>query len=294
MCCRLSMPRSVAPIGNRWNCEKEFKGETSKMIEEIVDDEPLVRPRFHIKLAKPLVTQVLIAIIALVFVGEIAYGYAAYGVWSGPTETLVLVEMGAKVNQLITAGQYWRLFTAMFLHIGVMHLLFNLYALYAIGSLIEAYYGHARFACIYVLSGLYGSLFSYAFSPSISAGASGAIFGITAAAGLYFFRYRDNFGARGRSWLQNIVFIIVLNLVFGAVGSGVDNWGHFGGLVGGALVAWGLLPRYKSPSVVVLGDQPLLVENRLTFEIIWVFFCSALLVACVLWLSNMRIEQFLQ
>ncbi len=250
--------------------------------EPTVYDEPLARPRFYIPLARPIVTQVLIGVIAAVFVGEIIYGYTAFDTWDGPNNLNVLVGMGAKVNQLVAAGEFWRLFTAMFLHIGVMHLLFNLYALYAIGSLVEAYYGHIRFLAIYLVGGLFGSLASYGFSPAISAGASGAVFALTGALALFLYRYRENLGARGRVMLQNMLLIIVINLVFGMVGSGIDNWGHMGGLVGGVLVAWGLMPRYQVPSTVRLGDQPLSTQKRDFFEITWVIFCAALFAAGVI------------
>src|SRR5690606_2201197 len=89
----------------------------------------------------------------------------------------VLVLMGAKVNEYIAQGEVWRLFTAIFLHGGVVHVMFNLYALYALGPLLEGYTGHTRFLTIFLVSGLYGSLFSYALSGPVSVGASGAIFG---------------------------------------------------------------------------------------------------------------------
>ncbi len=98
----------------------------------------------------------------------------------------VLIDVGAKVNEAIAIGQTWRLFTAMFIHIGVFHLLVNLYALYALGPLVEGYFGHARFLAIYLVGGLFGSLASYAFSDAVSAGASGAIFGLAGAITVFF------------------------------------------------------------------------------------------------------------
>ena len=86
---------------------------------------------------------------------------------------------------------------------------------------------------------MFGSLLSYAFSQSISVGASGAIFGIIGATTVYFFRYRNNFGAQGRAILQNMIVVIVINLIFGFSAGYIDNWGHIGGLLGGALVAIG-------------------------------------------------------
>ena len=218
---------------------------------------------YAIRLAPPTLTYFLIGVCLAVFFLEIGYGFWRYNTWTGSQNTTVLVDLGAKVNQYILLGEWWRLFTAMFLHIGVMHLLFNMWALFAIGRLVEAYYGHVRYAIIYLLGGLFGSLASYAFSPSVSAGASGGVFALTGATSVYFFRYRDNFGSHGRAVLQNMLLIIVMNLAFGFAGSGVDNWGHIGGLVGGLLLAWGLLPKYALPQRNVADNGPLLSPAQL-------------------------------
>jgi rhomboid protease GluP len=245
------------------------------------------RPQFYIPLAKPILTRILLVINVVVFVAMIVAGYLLFGTLSGPEDGRILTLFGAKVNELVAAGEVWRLFMAMFLHIGALHLLFNLYALNALGPLVEGYFGHARFAAIYIVGGLFGSLASYAFSPAVSAGASGAIFGLAGATTVYFLRYRENFGARGRAILQNMLFIIAINLVFGLSMPNIDNWGHIGGLVGGAFVAAGLLPRYRAPSVLMAGasSYPLEEERRSVWEIVWVLVCTALLAAGVQWAS---------
>ncbi len=270
--------------------------------------------QYYIALAKPTITYALIAAILIMFVATIVYGFVVYRTWNGSQNINVLVDLGAKVNEYIALGEWWRLFTAMFLHIGVMHLLFNLYALYAIGSLVEAYFGHVRFAVIYLLGGLFGSLGSYAFSASISAGASGAIFAIIGAAAVYFFRYRDNFGARGRAVLQNMVLVLAINFAFGLMGDGVDNWGHFGGLVGGALLAWGLLPHYSIPDpaavsspfsadswpasgadglLAPLSSQPtaMTVRHRNNVEVLWVAGVAVLFVVGFWAATSMHLER---
>ncbi|MFO7153813.1 MAG: rhomboid family intramembrane serine protease [Caldicoprobacter oshimai] len=145
-----------------------------------------------------------------------------------------LLYFGAKVNELIAEGEYWRLFTAMFLHVGVMHLLFNSYALYVYGPIVEKLYGKIRFVIIYVLSGLMGSLFSYLFSPNPAAGASGAIFGLMGSL-LYFRKRRRN--TFQRAFGPGLFIIIGINLLFGFIQPGIDNWGHIGGLIGGFLAA---------------------------------------------------------
>lgn len=249
------------------------------------EPKPLAGPRFVLNLAKPHVTYAMIAINFVVFLAMIAYGYLYYGTWQGPETMGVLVDFGAKVNDLIVEGQTWRLLTATFIHIGVMHLLFNLYALYAFGPMVEGYFGHYRYLAIYLIAGLLGSIASFAFSSAVSAGASGAVFGLAGAIIVYFLRYRDNFGRRGRAILQNMFMVIGLNLVFGLSMSGIDNWGHMGGLVGGMLGAWGLLPRYAKldtihalpPSGPDAKPIEIAEEDRTTWNVGWIVFCGVIL-----------------
>jgi rhomboid protease GluP len=145
-----------------------------------------------------------------------------------------LLYFGAKINQLIVQGEYWRLFTAMFLHIGIMHLFFNSYALYIYGSLVEKLFGRIRFIIIYATAGLMGSLLSYLLSPNPAAGASGAIFGLMGS--LLYFRRRKR-GLYQQAFGPSLYIIIGINLLFGFLQPGIDNWGHIGGLIGGFLAA---------------------------------------------------------
>ena len=195
------------------------------------------RVSLALPLNKPLATWVLLVVIAVVFGLETLLG--------GSTDTEVLIRMGAKVTPLIAAGQYWRLFTAMFLHIGLMHLFFNGYALLAIGTELERLFGWQRFLTIYLLSGLFGNLASYAFSPSLAAGASGAIFGLIGSLAAYFALHRDLLGGWGQRRLINLVVLIVVNLVLGFTQPGIDNLAHLGGLVSGLALGWALAPRYQ-------------------------------------------------
>lgn len=156
-----------------------------------------------------------------------------------------LYVLGAKVNILIAHGQYWRLFTAMFLHVGLVHLFFNSYALYIYGPIVEKLFGKTRFALIYIGSGLYGSLSSYLFSSNPAAGASGAIFGLMGS--LLYFRQRKKDSFR-RIFGPQLIIIILINLFYGSVQPSIDNWGHIGGLVGGYLIA-NSLGLYKEDGV---------------------------------------------
>jgi rhomboid protease GluP len=215
------------------------------------------------------------------FVLMTLFGIVYIGDWNGTQNGQILILFGAKVNQLIAQGQVWRLFSAMFIHIGIIHLLFNLYALNALGPLVEGFFGHRRFLSIYIIGGLWGSVASYAFSQALSAGASGAIFGLAGATTVYFLRYRENFGARGRAILQNMLVVIGINLVFGLSMQGIDNWGHMGGLVGGAAIAYGLLPVYRAPAPLQFGAQPLVEEPRSNTEWFWVIGHVILLVLAI-------------
>jgi rhomboid protease GluP len=217
-----------------------------------VNDPVALPPRtvsYNLPLSRPIATYVLLGLIGLVFAAETLAG--------GSTQTEVLVRLGAKVTPLIAAGEYWRLLTAMFLHIGVMHLFFNAYALFALGTELERLLGWGRFVVIYLLSGLYGSLVSYALSPNLSAGASGAIFGLIGALAAFFALHRQQLGSWGQRRLANIAFLIIINLFLGFTQPGIDNLAHLGGLLSGLPLGLALAPRYK----VDLFQQRLVDRN---------------------------------
>ena len=160
---------------------------------------------------KPIVTYSLIFICILVFI-------LMYVLGNGSTDNYTLLVFGAN---------YYRLFTSMFLHIGILHLLCNMYSLYIIGKEVENVFGKVKYLIIYLLSGIAGSILSLAFNHNtICAGASGAIFGLLGAL-LYF----------GATLTRTIIPVIVLNLIIGFTSSGIDNAAHIGGLVGGILIA---------------------------------------------------------
>ncbi len=177
------------------------------------------------------------------------------------SDSQVLILFGAKFDLLIIAGQVWRLITPIFVHVGFVHLLFNSYAVYAIAPQIERLFGAARFVCIYVLSGAFGVLLSFAFSPYLSAGASGAIFGLIGAQAIYLYRYRQALGAQGQRLFQNTLSVIVFNLVMTFTVSGIDIWGHLGGLLSGLALGWWTMPRYAP---LIDQNGPRLVDQRTT------------------------------
>ncbi|WP_336881845.1 rhomboid family intramembrane serine protease [Priestia koreensis] len=152
----------------------------------------------------------------------------------GSQDNNTLLKYGAKFTPYILAGEWWRLVTPIFLHIGFLHLLMNSFALYSIGPLVERIYGRARFVFIYLLAGITGVLGSMVFSTSLSAGASGAIFGLFGALLYLGVQHKALFF---RTMGVNVIGIIVINLIYGFSVSGIDNAGHIGGMIGGFLAA---------------------------------------------------------
>lgn len=170
--------------------------------------------------------------------GITGFMYLIQEILGGSTNQWTLIRLGAKVNELIVMGDWYRLFTPMFLHIGITHLMFNGLILYFLGIQLEMVFGHWRFFVLYIFSALAGNAASFAFNPAVSAGASTALFGLfgsTLVLGKLFPGNRQ-IGAMAR----NFSLLIVLNLVFGMFSTGIDMAGHVGGLVGGYLLAYAL------------------------------------------------------
>lgn len=156
--------------------------------------------------------------------------------------TTDMIAWGANVAALSLTGDAWRLLTSMFLHVGLIHILLNMYMLYVFGPLVEEQFGSKRFTLIYLLSGLFGSLVSAEYHGAqgnivVAAGASGALMGI---AGAYIGHWivsnarhepQARLGASGP-----LAQTIGLNLVLGFINPGVDNACHIGGLIGGIVL----------------------------------------------------------
>ena len=182
--------------------------EKSKKIEKI----------FSIK--KPVITYLLIGICILMFI--ITYLFQREDIFI----------LGGNIKDLTRNGEYYRLLTCIFLHGGIIHITCNMYSLYIIGTQLESFFCKIRYLIIFLLSGICGSVLSLAFSNSnsISIGASGAIFGLLGAILYFGYHYRVYLG----NVLKNqIIPIILLNLGIGFIVSGIDNFAHIGGLIGG-------------------------------------------------------------
>ncbi|MEH7111920.1 rhomboid family intramembrane serine protease [Neobacillus niacini] len=168
----------------------------------------------------------------------------------GSTNTSTLIKFGAKFNPYIYEGEWWRFITPIFLHIGFLHLAMNSLALYFLGPAVERIFGNARFLFIYLFAGVSGVIASFIFSPNISAGASGAIFGCFGALLYFALIYPKLFF---RTMGSSVITVLIFNLIFGFTVSIVDNAGHLGGLAGGFLAA-GIMhfPKKKKPILQLL------------------------------------------
>ncbi len=190
---------------------------------------------------RPYATWVMLALVATMhLITELS---------GGSNDPDVLWQLGAMDGQQIAAGEYWRLLSAMFLHSGWMHFGLNAFGLFVVGQLLEPLYGHSRFTAIYILAGLAGSVTSYAFNLSlmpnaIGMGASGALFGVLGALVAFFLSHRNQLGDMGRRSLVGLLLLAGVNLVFGLVTAGVDNYAHIGGFVCGFVLGLAFSPSY--------------------------------------------------
>jgi rhomboid protease GluP len=165
--------------------------------------------------------------------------------------------LGMKSNELILQGEVWRLFTPVLLHGGLLHIFFNMYALFSIGRELELFYGHSRYLVLYILGAFAGNVFSFLFTAAPSLGASTAIFGLIGAQALFIYQNRKFF-KNSRSMLTNSLIVIAINLfVIGSL-QFVDNFGHLGGLLGGVAFAFLAGPIWSPKGifpVIEISDQ---------------------------------------
>ncbi|MEW6365411.1 MAG: rhomboid family intramembrane serine protease [Acidobacteriota bacterium] len=146
----------------------------------------------------------------------------------------LLVRMGALYSPAVFAGEWWRLLTCMFLHIGIIHLGFNTMALLSVSTFLEEEIGSSRYFCVFLLTGLGGSLATLFLRPYpvVVAGASGALFGLIGFSIAYFHRLKS---ARGRDVKAFMVRWAIYGFVFGLL-VGADNLAHLGGLATGMIL----------------------------------------------------------
>ncbi len=220
----------------------------------------------------PVVTHAIFGINIAVFLGMALAGISI----TDPT-ILDLIRWGANTGELTLSGDWWRLVTCMFLHIGIIHIAVNMWCLWSLGAVCEGLYGSWTFAAVYLISGVSGSLASIAYHPhGVSAGASGAIFGIAGAliSSYYFGEFSTSSSAVAGS-LRSVVGFAAYNLIFGAMSGVTDNAAHVGGLIGG-LVLGALIAR-TAPH-----------QDDLSRRVAVILFGAALVAGAWFWLEQAR------
>lgn len=192
-----------------------------KNIKEAQKVDELFRPK------KPVITYILMAINIAIFI----FGFLT-------NTSNIFLSLFANSRNLVLDGQYYRLFTSMFMHVDFLHIGFNMWALYLLGNQAEGFFGKWKFLLIYLISGLSGSLLSILLNPSsYSVGASGAIFGILGALLYFGYNYRVYLG---NTLIKELIPVVLINLGLGFFLSGIDIYAHIGGLIGGITTAMAL------------------------------------------------------
>lgn len=201
----------------------------------------MVRTRFWMSQNPRFVTNLLIALNVLVYLIMALMSQNLINIDNG-----VLINMGAQVNDYIAQGQFWRIFTAMFLHVGIFHIGLNMLSLFFIGTLVEIFYGKWRYLVIYLLSGIIGGVVFLLLSPGgATVGASGAIAGVFGALGAFFLINRRALGPAANAMMGQWVFWLVINVAFDAYNTSIDWQAHLGGLIAGFALGIALLPPLR-------------------------------------------------
>ena len=185
------------------------------------------------RLSQARVTSVLMIINIIIF---------AFMTLSGGSENIEnLIRFGANSKILVAQGEWWRLFTASFIHIGFFHILFNMYFFYSLGPLFERMFGSVNFLIIYLVAGIFGNLLSFALgSPyTVSAGASTSLYGMLGLAIGLMATYRND--EIIRSFGASFISIVAINVVYSLLAPGVGVCGHLGGFLAGFFLA-GIFP----------------------------------------------------
>jgi len=163
-----------------------------------------------------------------------------------------LIDAGLVYGPAVAAGEWWRMITSAFLHLSVLHIAFNMYALWLFGPIIEQMYGHLEYAVAYLLCALGGSVLTILVAPqSAAAGASGAIFGLLGMAFIVSRRHHVVIGPQARAVLSQAGLLLLINLVITFASPRISWTGHLGGLLVGLAIGWILAPT----QVATLGGM---------------------------------------
>lgn len=212
-------------------------------------------------LPKPVVTWALVGLNVAVFLAMVASGLPVVG----PTGEQAL-KWGADFGPLTLDHQWWRILTSTFVHFGLIHIAFNMWCLWNLGSLAERLMGRAAYLLLYLVSGCVASVASLLWNPvRVSAGASGAIFGVAGALLSFIYMKKAPWSpAAMKKQLQSLAFFIAYNLFYGAGSAGIDNSAHTGGLLMG-LICGAILPRV-SLAAAPDSSQPYALPGEIVAE----------------------------
>jgi rhomboid protease GluP len=221
---------------------------------------------------RPYITRFLLALNILIFIA----GYYSAGKVGAGNDFLrggaveVLSKSGALAPFDVVEGQWWRLLTAGFVHIGFLHLLMNMTSLHVAGGFIEQLWGHFRYLLIYLASLLGGCCLGIAHTPTLLAGASGGICGLLAAEGVWFLFNRRYLPRALLRQARTVFLVNLVLLIFISSFKNVSGWGHFGGAAAGALAAMLLhLQRFGPPLwrwLAIAGFIPMVWYGQYAIE----------------------------
>jgi len=232
-------------------------GITSPKFENQIASEKEFQNRLKSFAPVPWLTYSLIGINVAVWLASLLQGAGVAG-----SSVELLLGWGGNAASEVQRGQWWRLFSAMFLHSGLMHVALNMLGLYSVGVTVERIYGRLLYALIYFGSGLVGSALSlhFAAQTAVSVGASGAVFGVTGALLVGMLQHRDHLPKTiSKQALSTMAFFILYSLAQGFAKPGIDNAAHVGGLLAGGLLAYILPGRFDLKKFVRVHKSRALV-----------------------------------
>ncbi|MCK9202124.1 MAG: rhomboid family intramembrane serine protease [Gallionella sp.] len=201
-----------------------------------------VYAKFLLNNGRPYVTYALVGLNLFIFILCVMAGID----WlTGKTN--LWIEFGGNFALSTATGQWWRLFTAMFLHAGIAHVLLNMWALWEAGKVAERIFGHKQYALLYLMSGIMGGMASINWQQEVvSVGASGAVFGIYGALVAALMLRKDLLPGSITVQMRNSALVFITYALFnGFTKSGIDNAAHLGGLIAGAVIGAGYVIQVR-------------------------------------------------
>ncbi len=225
---------------------------------------------------KPYLTKPIAILIIIMFIIEIIF-HAMY-------DDKAIIMLGAKWNEGIRNGEYWRFITCVFLHGNLFHLLLNTGAMFIFGKEIESTFGSIRFLLIFLLAAWGSGLASYFYSNGLAIGASGVIFGLLGSLITYFYRQRERIaGATIR--FKSMYTLAIINIILGFIIPRIDNSAHIGGLITGLISSWFISPEYKIEKNE-MSNKIYIVQKKDKLRVIFGIFIMITLLSLITRLNN--------